>query len=323
MRAATTQPNGSAPFATLTAGYRTELLAHCYRMLGSVQEAEESVQETYLRAWRAFDAFEGRSSPRTYLYRIATNVCLTALEQRSRRIMPSARPFDERDPRWLEPIPDALLVTGPAEAVETRVGVRLAFIAALQHLPPIRRAVLILRDVLALSAAETADVLDTTVASVNSALPRARAQIARVSPAPDTVREPTDRQRRRLLDRYIVAFERADLAALAGLMRADIDLEMPPLTGWYRGRAAVLEFLGRQVLRRPGQFRMTPTAANAGPAVLAHAWDDRHGWHPHAIHVPTIAHSGIAHLAVFLDPATCRRFGTFGERVTPGGPRVG
>jgi len=308
MPAVTERAEESAAFATLTAGYRTELLTHCYRMLGSVQDAEESVQETYLRAWRAFDAFEGRSSIRTYLYRIATNVCLSALEQRSRRIMPSAFPVDEHHPRWLEPIPDALLVDGPADAVEARAGVRLAFIAALQHLPPIRRAVLILRDVLALSAAETADILDLTAASVNSALPRARAQIARVAPAPDAINEPADRQRRMLVNRYVTAFERADLAVLAGLMRADIAFEMPPLTTWYQGRAAVLEFLRGHVLREPGRFRMTPTAANAGPAVLAHIRDDRHGWHPHAIHVPTFAGGGIAHLAVFLDPETCRRF---------------
>jgi RNA polymerase sigma-70 factor (ECF subfamily) len=307
MRVGTTDATGSA-FATLTGGYRTELLAHCYRMLGSVQEAEDLVQETYLRAWRAFDTFEGRSSVRTYLYRIATNACLTALEHGSRRIMPSARRLDDNDPPWLEPIPDALLAGDPAEAVQSRAGIRLAFIAALQHLPPIRRAVLILRDVLALSAAETADILDTTIASVNSALPRARAQIARVSPVPATISEPTDRQRRALLDRYVKAFEHADIPALAGLMRADIALEMPPLTAWYRGRTAVLRFLANQVLRAPGRFRMTPTAANGEPALLAHARDSEGRWHPHAVHVPTIADGGIIHIAVFLDPSTCRHF---------------
>jgi RNA polymerase sigma-70 factor (ECF subfamily) len=308
MRTVAEDASGSAAFASLTGGYRTELLAHCYRMLGSVQEAEELVQETYLRAWRAFDTFEGRSSVRTYLYRIATNACLTALQQRSRRIMPSVRGVDEHDPRWLEPIPDTLLAGDPAGTVEARAGVRLAFIAALQHLPPIRRAVLILRDVLVLSAAETADILDTTVASVNSALPRARAQIARASPVPDTISEPTNRQHQALLDRYVTAFEHADIATLAGLMRADIALEMPPLTAWYQGRTAVLRFFADQVLREPGRLRMTPTAANGQPALLAHARDSDSGWHPHAVHVPTISDSRITHLAVFLDPATIRHF---------------
>jgi RNA polymerase sigma-70 factor (ECF subfamily) len=308
MHAVTAQPTGSAAFAALTGGYRTELLIHCYRMLGSLQEAEDLVQETYLRAWRAFDTFEGRSSVRTYLYRIATNACLSALQQRSRRIMPSSRGVDDHDPRWLEPIPDAVLGGDPAGAVEARAGIRLAFIAALQHLSPIRRAVLILRDVLALSATETADILNTTIASVNSALPRARAQIARVSPVPDTISEPTDRQCRTLLDRYVTAFEHADIATLAGLMRADIALEMPPLTVWYHGRTSVLRFFADQVLREPGRFRMTLTAANGQPALLARIRHSDGGWHPHAVHIPTVTDDGIIHLAVFLDPPTCQHF---------------
>jgi RNA polymerase sigma-70 factor (ECF subfamily) len=308
MRAVTADATGSAAFVSLTGGYRTELLVHCYRMLGSAHEAEDLVQETYLRAWRAFDTFQGRSSVRTYLYRIATNACLTALEQRSRRIMPSARALDEHDPRWLGPIPDALLADDPASTVEVRVGVRLAFVAALQHLSPIRRAVLILRDVLELSAAETADILDTTTAAVNSALPRARLQIAEVSPVADAVSEPTsDRQHRALLDRYVTAFEHADIVTLAGLMRADIALEMPPLTAWYRGRTDVLRFLADQVLQ-PDRFRMTHTAANGQPALLAHASHGDSGWQPHAVHVLTVVDGGVAHLAVFLDPATVQHF---------------
>jgi RNA polymerase sigma-70 factor (ECF subfamily) len=294
-------------FATLTGAYRAELLAHCYRMLGSVHEAEDLVQETYLRAWRSFDSFEGRSSIRTYLYRIATNACLSALKQRSRRIMPAHRALDDEEPHWLEPIPSALLPGDPAATAQSRAGIRLAFIAALQHLPPVRRAVLILRDVLSLSAAETADILGTTVASVNSALPRARADITRVSPEPDALGEPDDRVRRRLLDRYVAAFEQADIPALAGLMRADIALEMPPLTAWFRGRDDVLGFLGDRVLRA-GRFRMTLTGANGQPAVLNLAREADGRWLPHALHVPTLTTTGIAHLAIFLDPATCRRF---------------
>ena len=294
-------------FATLTSGYRAELLAHCYRMLGSVHEAEDLVQETYLRAWRSFDAFEGRSSVRTYLYRIATNACLTALKQRSRRIMPVDRAPEDAEPLWLEPIPSSLL-GDPAAAAQSRAGIRLAFIAALQHLPPIRRAVLILRDVLSLSAAETAGILGTTVASVNSALPRARADMARLSPEPDDLDEPGDRPRRQLLDRYVAAFERADIPALAGLMRADIALEMPPLTGWFRGRDEVLAFLGERVLPEAVRFRTTITEANGQPAALNHARDADGRWHPHALHVPTFTSAGIAHLAIFLDPEVCRRF---------------
>jgi RNA polymerase sigma-70 factor (ECF subfamily) len=169
--------------------------------------------------------------------------------------------------------------------------------------------VLILRDVLALSAAETAEILNTSTASVNSALPRARAQIAAASPNSDALSEPTDRQRRALLDRYVTAFHRADIAALAALMRADIALEMPPLTGWYQGRAAVRRFLAGQVLREPGRFRMTPTGANRQPALLVDIREGE-GWQPHAVHVLTVAADGLAHLAVFLDPATYRRFTT-------------
>ncbi len=280
---------------TLVIGeYRTELLAHCYRMLGSVQDAEDLVQETYLRAWRSQDRFEGRASPRTYLYRIATNVCLTALDQRSRRIMPAARPPGDDDPLWLEPMPDARLTTDPAGAVQARVGIRLAFIAALQHLPPLRRAVLILRDVLDFNAAETAEILGTTPAAVNSALPRARRQIAEKSPAADVLAEPAERERRDLLDRYVAAFEQADITALSALMRADIILEMPPLPAWFQGRHDVLAFLTAQVLE-PGRFRFTDTRSNGQAALIAHV-----GRHDHALHIPTFTGETLSHLTVFL-----------------------
>jgi RNA polymerase sigma-70 factor (ECF subfamily) len=289
---------------TLT-GYRSELLVHCYRMLGSVHEAEDLVQETYLRAWRAREDFAGRSSMRTYLYRIATNACLNALRQRTRRVMPAARPLDDNDPHWLEPFPDALLTTDPAQAVLARAGIRLAFVAALQHLPPIRRAVLILRDVLGLSAAETAEILGLTTASVNSALPRARTWMARVAPAADTIGEPADQRHRDLLDRYVAAFERADVPALAELMRADIALEMPPTPAWFHGREAVLGFLAANVLDVPGRFRFAGTRANGQLALASYLGADREA---HAIHLPSITGGKIAHLAVFLDPATCALF---------------
>jgi RNA polymerase sigma-70 factor (ECF subfamily) len=212
--------------------YRGELLAYCHRMLGSVHEAEDLVQETYLRAWRSRETFEGRASVRTYLYRIATNVCLTALGQHARRAMPSD--LSAPDQEWLQPIPDALLTgSDPADLVQARRGIRLAFVAALQHLPPIRRAALILRDVLSWRATEVAAALDTTPAAVNSALLRAREQIARVAPVIENVVEPAEPQRREMLDRYVAAF--ADTASLVRLLRADIPVEMPPQPQWLRG----------------------------------------------------------------------------------------
>jgi RNA polymerase sigma-70 factor (ECF subfamily) len=301
-----------AEFAALTSPYRRELLVHCYRMTGSAHEAEDLVQETYLRAWRSYDAFEGRASLRTFLYRIATNACLTALEQRSRRFMPAdpGAGSDPGDRDWLEPMPDALLTGAgdPAAVVESRTGVRLAFIAALQHLPPVRRAVLILRDVLSWRAAEVADVLDLTTVAVNSSLLRARAQIARVAPVAEQVAEPPEAARRALLDRYVAAFQDADIAALVRLLRADIALEMPPLPRWFRGRHAVAEFLATNVLVGPGDIRMVPTSANGQPAFLAYR-RDRDGVHrPHAVQVLTLDATGVTHIAVFLDPAVCDLF---------------
>src|SRR5271169_3032429 len=205
----------SEDFTSLTGRFRGELLAHCYRMLGSAEEAEDLVQETYLRAWRSFDGFEGRASVRTWLYRIATNVCLTAIERRGRRPLPSGLGAPADDPQapmiagpdvpWLQPIPDALLASqgdDPAAAVAMRAGIRLAFVAALQHLSARQRAVLILRDVLDWPAAEVADLLGTTTTAVNSGLRRARAQIAQALPVEDEVTEPAGPQARALLDRF-------------------------------------------------------------------------------------------------------------------------
>lgn len=214
------------------------------------------------------------------------------------------------EPGWLEPIPDALLMgaSDPATVVDTRAGVRLAFIAALQHLPPIRRAVLILRDVLSLPAAEVAEVLDTTTAAVNSALPRARAQIAQVSPVVDEVTEPPEPRRRALLDRYVAAFQNADITALVLLMRADIALEMPPLAEWFRGQTVVAQFFATRVLREPGHFRMAATSANGQPAFVAYRRAGDGAYLPHALHGLTVDTAGIAHIAVFLDPAVCSLF---------------
>jgi len=291
-----------AEFASEAGRHRRELLVYCYRMAGTMDEAEDLVQETYLRAWRSYDTFEGRSTLRTYLYRIATNVCLTYLDRRTRRAMPSD--LAETGPaEWIQPLP-----ADPADVVATRTGVQLAFIAALQHLPPIRRAVLLLRDVLAWRAAEVADALDTTPTAVNSALLRARAQIAEAAPAADTLAEPPEPQRRALLDSYVSAFQDADMTTLVRLMRADIALEMPPEPQWFRGRTAVADFFGTHVLRRPGEFRMVPTIANEQPAFAAYRRDDDGVYRPHAVHVLTLDGVGIARIAVFRDPATCARF---------------
>ena len=288
--------------------YRGELLAYCYRMLGSVPEAEDLVQETYLRAWRSRDTFQGRASVRTYLYRIATNVCLTALQQRARRAMPSD--LSAPDQQWLQPIPDTLLGTAadPADLAGARAGIRLAFIAALQHLPPIRRAALILRDVLSWPAAEVAEALDSTPAAVNSALLRARAQIAQVAPIVENVVEPTEPHRRALLDRYVAAFADADIASLVRLLRADIALEMPPEPQWLRGREAVAQFFADHVLSAPGEFRMLATTANGQPAFVAYQRAQGGTYLPHAVHVLTLDTSGVAHIAVFREPTICGLF---------------
>src|SRR5262252_201040 len=220
----------SEDFTSATGRFRGELLAHCYRMLGSAEEAEDLVQETYLRAWRSFDGFEGRSSMRTWLYRIATNACLTALKRRGRRPLPSGLggPADDPDAPvaaslevpWLQPLPDALLGAAPADpaaVAASRAGTRLALVAALQYLSARQRAMLILRDVLEWPAAQVADLLDTTTTAVNSGLRRARARLASSLPAEDELAEPAEPDRRALLDRFAAAFENADVSGLAEL----------------------------------------------------------------------------------------------------------
>jgi RNA polymerase sigma-70 factor (ECF subfamily) len=305
-----------ADFITATDPYRRELLAHCYRLLGSVHDAEDLVQETYLRAWRAYDTFDERkASLRTWLYRIATNACLTALESRARRAMPSGlggpaedpltAPLDRRtDVPWLQPVPDALL--DPATVVSGRDSVRLAFVAALQHLPARQRAVLILREVLAWQAAEVAELLDMSTAAVNSALQRARAQLARVAPAADEVAELSEADERRFLARYVAAFERADMTALIDILHEDVVLEMPPIPSWFTGRAAVAAFLPRII--GVGPRRVVATRANHRPAFATYTHDGT-AWQAHAIHVPTIASGGVREIFVFLDPALFAAFG--------------
>ncbi|WP_327034071.1 sigma-70 family RNA polymerase sigma factor [Micromonospora ureilytica] len=298
-------------FARLTEPYRRELLAYCYRMLGSIHDAEDLVQEIYLQAWRGYGGFEGRSSLRTWLYRIATRACLKALESYGRRPLPSGLggpsddPSDPPGPRlpevpWLQPAPDALFGNDPAAVIEARQTMRLAFIAALQHLPGRQRAVLILRDVLGWRAAEVADLIGTTTAAVNSALQRARAQLSEVAPTADGVTEPTDPQKRALLDRYAAAFENADIAALMGLLTDDAVWEMPPILTWYAGRETVGRFLATRV-HAAGDHRMVPASANGQPAFGAYTRDHDGVYRPHALQVLTVTAAGIARVVAFLD----------------------
>jgi len=254
--------------------FRTELNGYCYRMLGSSFEAEDAVQETMVRAWKGLDRFEGRSALRSWLYRIATNVCLDMLGSAQRR----ARPMDLGGPGsqasgindlgampemvWLGPAPDTKVL--PDEAALAKESIRLAFVAALQHLPPKQRAVLILREVLAWSAQEVAELLDTSVASVNSALQRARATMAETDVRTD-IHKPMDDEQKKLLVRYVDAFERYDMAALAKLLHEDATLSMPPLSLWFRGIDDISAWMVGVGNGCVGS-RLIPTVANGHPA---------------------------------------------------------
>jgi len=317
----------SEDFTSTTGQFRGELLAHCYRMLGSAQEAEDLVQETYLRAWRSYDGFEGRSSVRTWLYRIATNVCLTAIERSGRRPLPSGLGGPAEDPeapllagpevQWLQPFPGTLLAAeraDPAAVAVSRAGIRLAFVAALQYLSARQRAMLILRDVLEWPAAEVADLLGTTTTAVNSGLRRARAQLAQALPAEDEVAEPTEPDRRALLDRFAAAVENADASALAELLREDVTLEMPPLLTWFTGRPAVVRVVAEHLLTGPGEHRLIPVMANGQPAFAVYQREPGGAYRAHALLVPTVTATGIARMVAFQDPGLFAAFGLPQER---------
>jgi RNA polymerase sigma-70 factor (ECF subfamily) len=303
-------------FAARTEPHRRELLAHCYRMLGSVHEAEDLVQETLVRAWKAWAGYDpARASVRTWLYRIATNACLTALEGRARRPLPSGLGGPAGDPAapltpsfdipWLQPFPDARL-DDPGLRLARRGTLRLALLAAMQTLPPKQRAVLILRDVLEFSAAEVAGFLDTTPAAVNSALQRARAGLGGLSA--DAVAEPDDTAVEAVLDRYVRAFERADVAGLVELLTDDVVMEMPPVPLWFRGPQDYGRFLERLFALRGSGWRMTRTAANGQPALAAYCRDDAGVPRLHTLQVFTVAGSRVAHNFVFADPAVLAAF---------------
>jgi RNA polymerase sigma-70 factor (ECF subfamily) len=292
-------------------------------MLGSAEEAEDLVQETYLRAWRSYDGFEGRSSVRTWLYRIATNACLTAIERRGRRPLPSGLGGPAEDPEaplvaapevpWLQPLPDALLAgerEDPAAVAVSRAGIRLALVAALQYLSARQRAVLILRDVLEWPAAEVAELLGTTTTAVNSGLRRARAQLAQALPAEDELAEPAEPDRRALLERFAAAFENADASALAELLREDVALEMPPLLTWFTGRKAVARFFAAShPFAEPGRLRLLPVMANGQPAFAAYQREPGGEYHAYAVTVPTVTTTGIARIVTFFNPGLFASFG--------------
>ena len=311
----------SEDFTGLTSRFRGELLAHCYRMLGSADEAEDLVQETLLRAWRAYEGFEGRSSVRTWLYRIATNVCLTAIERRGRRPLPSGLGAPTDDPHtpleagsevpWLQPLPSALITSeeqDPATVTASRAGVRLALVAALQYLSPRQRAMLILRDVLEWPAADVAQLLGTTTTAVNSGVRRARAQLAQAMPAEDMLAEPDDAEQRAVLERFAAAIESADAGAMAELLRADAILEMPPFLTWFVGRHAVAGFVGSHLLTAPGDLRLIPVIANGQGAFAVYARDQHEVYRAHALMVLTLTETGIARIVAFSDPSRFRSF---------------
>ncbi|GAA3238980.1 RNA polymerase subunit sigma-70 [Dactylosporangium siamense] len=303
--------NQTAVMTALTEVFERErrgLLAHSYRMLGTWDEAEDAVQEAYLRAFKGWSAFEQRSSVRVWLYRIVTNVCLTALTGRSRRALPSDSVTEPGD--WIQPIPSALVGADPEAEVVAREGVRLAFVAGLQLLPGRQRAVLLLREVLAFPAAEVATMLDISVAAVKSALQRARATIAEAAPAPDRITEPADPRTRELLRSYMAAWEHADPAAFARVLRADAVLSMVPSGVRADGNTACLALATPAM---DGGWRMEATGANGQPAALA--W-----WHgePYGVAVLTVAADGIAAVTVFADAALVDRF-----TAATGGPGPG
>jgi RNA polymerase sigma-70 factor, ECF subfamily len=304
-------------FIEQAAPFRAELIAHCYRMLGSVHDAEDLVQETYLRGWRAYAAFEERAALRTWLYRIATTACLRAMENRARRVLPAGLGAATVDPEadvdaskggyhWLEPLPDALT---PETAFSAKQSVRLALVTALQELPARQRAVLILRDVVQFSATEVAELLETTPAAVNSALQRARAHLADVAATDDDVAEPEDKDRLALIERYCAAFENADVAALTELLQADVKLEMPPFAMWFTGRDAVIRFLTVRAFTAAGDVAMIPTGANGQPAVAEYRRTADGVMRAHSIHVLGTGADGIDAMTVFLDPTLFTAFG--------------
>jgi RNA polymerase sigma-70 factor (ECF subfamily) len=294
--------------------YRRELLAHCYRMTGSLHDAEDLVQETYLRAWKSYDGFQGRSSVRTWLYRIATNTSLTSLDGRKRRPLPSGLGQQASDPRgeitehneitWLEPLPDSPHETpsDPSVIVASRDSVRLAFVAALQHLPPRQRAVLVLREVLQWKAAEVGEAIGASTTAVNSLLQRARAQLDEVQPSQDDeLAAPESPEAQDLLGQYIAAFENYDMDKLVELFTAEAIFEMPPFDGWYQGPENIVALSKTHCpAEGPGDMRFLRTIANGQPAAALYMLNRETGAHEEfQLHVLEISPGGVSHVVAF------------------------
>jgi RNA polymerase sigma-70 factor, ECF subfamily len=325
-------------FEEATEPYRREMFAHCYRMTGSVHEAQDLVQDTYVRAWRAFDRFEGRSSIRTWLYRIATNVCLTSLDRSSRRPLPSGLGPPSTDPfapsesvtedvAWIEPLPDGLGFdesADPAEVAVARQTLRLALVAAAQILTPRQRAAFFLCDVLGRPAIEAAEVLDVSIGALKSLLQRARTQLERECLTDDQFVEPADEGARRVLDRYMHAFERSDMAEIERLLVDDAILEMTGTTTWFSGKATCVPFIAAQGIGHRGDWRMIPLHANGQLAAAAFHLGENGTYHAFAIVLLATTSTHITRISLFAQPELFTHFdlpttimrGTRGARTT-------
>ena len=319
----TARAGDEAAFARLIEPYRGQLHAHCYRMLGSVHDAEDALQEVSLRAWRGLERFEGRSSLKSWLYTIATNTCLNQIERRPKRVLPvdyaaAADPHGGPgapvvESVWVEPYPDELIgvedeLAGPEARYEQRESVELAFIAALQLLPANQRAVLIFREVLGFSAQETADALETSVASVNSALQRARKTTEERTPEQTqqaTLRELGDARERAIVERYLEAWERNDVDTVMEILAEDASFTMPPLASWFQGEESIRIFLAGWPLSGSWRWRPIPTRANGQPALAFYAWDDdAQAYLPFALNVLTFRGERISDVTAFVARAT-------------------
>lgn len=309
---------GNTELDELFARHRVELLAHCYRLLGSVDESEDAVQETFLRAYRFRNGWEGRSSMRTWLYKIATNAAIDVRRAAARRPLPSdltepttLAEFDgsASDVQWLEPIPDHVLHderADPASQVAARAGMRLAFVAALQHLSPVQRAVLVLRDVLAMPAAEAAQILDLSVPAVHNHLQRARKRIKEVAPRMEDATLTENAQVQVRAEDYAQAFLQTDVDRLVRLLREDVTLEMPPIPVWFQGGDATT-FLSARV--RSGPWRTLATAANTQPALAFYVADAHGTWRPESLHVLDVDAQHVRGVVVFRGQRVFRDFG--------------
>jgi RNA polymerase sigma-70 factor (ECF subfamily) len=317
---------GEDEFVARCSAFRRELLAHCYRMTGSVDDAQDLVQETMIRAWRARARFdERRAGLRTWMYAIASNVCLTDLAGRARRPLPAGIGQPAGDPQaeltaapdiaWLQPFPDrGGQILDPADVAEHRGSIRLAFVAAVQILPPRQRAVLLLRDVLNFSAAEVAEMLATTPAAVNSALQRAKSSLAAAQVGVhDAAYEPADPAAGAVIARYVEAFEAADVDGLVRLLADDVILEMPPVPLWLYGPTDYGRFIARVFTMRGTDWRMLPTSANTQPALAAYCRGINGSYELHSLQVFSIDPAGVRRLTVF---AELSQLGAFGLRAS-------